>query len=270
MNRKYYIDHQEEIKEKSRNRYYQNKIIILEQKRLSYPNVRDVRLNQRRKSWRNNPQIKQNNVKYKKDIRSNLIAFMGGKCNDCVIDNPLLLTIDHVNNDGKCERHFLGIQMWVRILDGRLEKDRYQLLCWNCNEKKYRINPVHHYKRTITGDHKTCRVCKQCKDVGSFSSQKSNDKTRCLDCKNKSSWNQTLECYRKLGGFCKSCGESDCYKLCIDHINNDGGGVNRKLEGSGSKLCRKILMGTVDVTKYQLLCWNCNFMKWYSNTANQD
>ena len=73
--------------------------------------------------------------------RLKVIEFLGGKCNKCGNSNPIVLAIDHINDDGasdrkkynKCNAKFLN-----DILNGVVGKDRVQLLCCNCNwEKEY-------------------------------------------------------------------------------------------------------------------------------------
>jgi hypothetical protein len=58
-----------------------------------------------------------------------------------------------------------------------------------------------------------------------------------------------------LGGVCQICGESEKEFLTIDHINDDGN-KERHMGSLGWK--RKILDGTFDKSRYQVLCHNCN------------
>lgn len=58
-----------------------------------------------------------------------------------------------------------------------------------------------------------------------------------------------------LGRSCSECGESEPNFLSVDHVHND-----RKLERSNSSLTwkRDIVSGTVDLSRYRVLCRNCN------------
>ena len=73
----------------------------------------------------------------------NLIAAYGGKCACCGEAEPKFLTIDHIFNDGSQHRKELfGSTRGNMFASGRLyrwlrqngyPKDRFQLLCLNCN-----------------------------------------------------------------------------------------------------------------------------------------
>lgn len=72
-----------------------------------------------------------------------LIAAYGGRCSCCGEDEPKFLSIDHIHNDGAAERSAMfgsrdkggyanqKFYRWLRSQD--YPKDRYQLLCYNCN-----------------------------------------------------------------------------------------------------------------------------------------
>lgn len=65
----------------------------------------------------------------------------------------------------------------------------------------------------------------------------------------------------KLGNVCKKCGYSDVRALHIDHVNGDG----KKERNMRKSLNRKIVLGLVDISRYQLLCANCNWIKKVEN-----
>lgn len=73
-------------------------------------------------------------------LKHEVIVAYGGKCACCGEDNELLLTIDHINNDGKQHREELGtrpetesrtLYRWLRR--NHFPKDNFQCLCYNCN-----------------------------------------------------------------------------------------------------------------------------------------
>lgn len=62
-------------------------------------------------------------------------------CPGCYIIEAEFLTLDHVDNDGAAERKatglFGGIQFYRYVRSLGCPRDRYQLLCWNCNLAKH-------------------------------------------------------------------------------------------------------------------------------------
>jgi len=73
---------------------------------------------------------------WKQKKRQQLIKFMGGKCVSCGFDDIRALHIDHITGGGNIERRsYRGNYMKFNkeLLNGTLDKKRYQLLCANCN-----------------------------------------------------------------------------------------------------------------------------------------
>ena len=68
-----------------------------------------------------------------------------------------------------------------------------------------------------------------------------------------------LTIVHQLGSKCKRCGFADWRALQIDHCNG-GGNAHRKRIGSGTKYYQSMLE---DLSLYQLLCANCNWIKKY-------
>lgn len=67
-------------------------------------------------------------------IRLNVIIAYGGRCACCNEDNHGFLTIDHVFNDGAAERRKSSKRgIYRKLTKDGFPKDRYQLLCYNCN-----------------------------------------------------------------------------------------------------------------------------------------
>ncbi len=62
-----------------------------------------------------------------------VIKGYGGKCQcpgGCKVREPEFLTIDHINNDGSTDR---SSNLYRRLIKAGFPKDRYRLLCYNCN-----------------------------------------------------------------------------------------------------------------------------------------
>jgi hypothetical protein len=68
-------------------------------------------------------------------------AYGGFVCNWCGIDEPFVLTIDHVNNDGNEHRKQIGSiggHKFYKWLKDNGYPPGFQVLCMNCNHAKYR------------------------------------------------------------------------------------------------------------------------------------
>lgn len=78
-----------------------------------------------------------------------------------------------------------------------------------------------------------------------------------LENQTKNSRQRRIRALIKLGGKCTRCGFNDLRALHIDHVYNDGK-TERKVRKS---IEHGIWVGTVDVSRYQLLCANCNWIK---------
>lgn len=80
--------------------------------------------------------------KWREDLRRETFAAYGNVCSCCGESNWKFLTLDHVFGDGAEQRRKLsgtngrprgGVWEYAHIRKLGYPKDRYQLLCWNCN-----------------------------------------------------------------------------------------------------------------------------------------
>ena len=77
--------------------------------------------------------------RFRRNLRATIIKEYGGKCKVCGIIDPEVLEIDHINNNGKEHRKdgISGYKMYQFLKNNSFPKDEYQLLCKNCNWKKW-------------------------------------------------------------------------------------------------------------------------------------
>lgn len=78
-------------------------------------------------------------LEYGRALRVRVLTEYGGACVCCGERTPEFLSIDHTNNDGESHRRELGaygrsIYRWLE--QNGYPKDRFQLLCHNCNMAK--------------------------------------------------------------------------------------------------------------------------------------
>ena len=71
----------------------------------------------------------------KKDV----ISHYGGQCSCCGEERLEFLTIDHINNDGAIHKKEVGgsgdaMYRWIK--KNKYPKNRFQILCYNCNYSK--------------------------------------------------------------------------------------------------------------------------------------
>lgn len=78
--------------------------------------------------------------KWAEEIRLEMVAAYGGKCIGCNENDPIVLVLDHVKDDAKLDKlqhgHHGGWIMYRRLRKLGWPKERYQLLCHNCNYRK--------------------------------------------------------------------------------------------------------------------------------------
>ena len=71
----------------------------------------------------------------RKKRRAAMIQTLGGECACCGEKEPLFLCLDHIKGGGRCEYKKKGGPhgVWRRAIREGLPRDKYRVLCWNCN-----------------------------------------------------------------------------------------------------------------------------------------
>lgn len=79
-------------------------------------------------------------------LKNIVFSHYGWECACCGENNPLFLTIDHINNDGYLDKLYCGKRRTGTNLQRKIIKENfpntYQILCWNCNCGKRSNNGV--------------------------------------------------------------------------------------------------------------------------------
>lgn len=68
--------------------------------------------------------------------RSAVIFHYGNQCNQCGEDDYTKLTIDHINGGGNAHRKEMKTNIVDYLYNHLIDKDGYQILCFNCNCSK--------------------------------------------------------------------------------------------------------------------------------------
>ena len=103
-----------------------------------------LRVNARQEAYRQRhpERAKESKKRSDKKIKlSALLAYGGPRCVCCGENDPIILTLDHINNDGKKHRDTIGMNAGGAFY-GYLKKNDWpndpplQVLCYNCNMAK--------------------------------------------------------------------------------------------------------------------------------------
>lgn len=92
------------------------------------------------------PRVKARAQARYQELKNRVHQGFGSRCSCCGVTNPEFLTIDHINRDGKEHRKRVGsgIGLYRAIIKEGFPKDKYRLLCWNCNEATRYGRPCPH------------------------------------------------------------------------------------------------------------------------------
>lgn len=87
-------------------------------------------------------------------VKAEILQAYGGKCACCGENRPEFMTIDHIYGDGKKDRESIGsgVTMYFRLRRMGFPKDRYRLLCYNCNLSRGHNGFCPHERENKNGD----------------------------------------------------------------------------------------------------------------------
>lgn len=81
---------------------------------------------------------KAKSTEYKNGLRAKVVSAYGGRCTCCGEDEPLFLTLEHLNGDGRQHRKIRAYQsIFLDIIKAGFP-DSFTILCINCNMGKFR------------------------------------------------------------------------------------------------------------------------------------
>jgi len=83
----------------------------------------------------NKDKVAESNRRTWDKLRNGLFDAYGGRCTCCKESHREFLNLEHIKKDGQKERKLLRNNRTVyrKVRDAGYPKDRYTILCWNCN-----------------------------------------------------------------------------------------------------------------------------------------
>lgn len=113
-----------------------------QRKRRKYYLVNKEKIHKQNREWQR---------KYRKELKEKVFKGYGGKCNCCGEKEIKFMEIDHIYNDGSIDRkRFVGpTQFYVWLIKRGFPRDRYQMLCANCNRGKERNKGICPHKKKV-------------------------------------------------------------------------------------------------------------------------
>lgn len=199
--------------------------------------------------------LNKNKEKYR-EIKKEVLEYYGGKCLICGDKDLSILSLDHIDKNGRQHRKELGIRSGTEFYKWTLKNlpDNLRTLCYNCNCQ----TDMKKDNLVIRYDEKD--KCKYCGDISWRKNSRFCAKCRNIDEKNKHI-DLKLEIFSKYGNCCRFCNEKNIEYLTIDHINNDGA---RHRKDIGRDIYSWLKRNNFPRENFQTLCFNCNYLKWFN------
>ena len=223
--KKYYQAHKEEISNKGKLFYEENKEEYLSTQRI------------KKAKWKKE-HSEEHKLRGRNEIirtRKRFLEMYGDSCKICGEKEFQFLTLDHVNNDMIRGNNYL-CEYYKAIREYR--PDMFQVLCYNCNCRKM----IEQYKlKQYSTNEKIIKQRKYQSDIKDKFFEMYGNKCNCPGCKETSRSNLTL-----------------------DHILNDGY-IRKSTQREGGKREYREAVKKYNPDVYQILCFNCNCGKERNN-----
>jgi hypothetical protein len=159
-------------------------------------------------------------------LKTKVLEAYGGKC-ECGVDDLILLTVDHVLDDGHEHRRQLGKGATGYGLYRDLVRNGFpdivQCMCWNCQIRKLRKMLRREDESTLTRAGRSFRKLKR-------------------------------EVMAAYGNVCSICETNDLNVMTLDHTNG-GGKAHRRISTPIAYIHAR---RDGFPPEYRLLCANCN------------
>lgn len=81
----------------------------------------------------NRAKANENSRRSMRKARDLVIDTYGGKCSCCGESRRNFLSLEHINGGGTKHRRAVRKQLWPSIIREGFPKDKYSILCFNCN-----------------------------------------------------------------------------------------------------------------------------------------
>lgn len=187
----------------------------------------------------------------------------GGACIACGETDLVMLTLDHINDDGAIERKKSHALKTYKISDGK--RSDLQCMCYNCNlgrKKAYGPDISTWKEKAMTVEEALAlqSKCAPCIPLppNTFKTRIEAHKQWRIRNKEKLRLDRLKTKAMAMmmhGGRCRFCKTNELAVLSIDHTNNDGGGGKRKLKGSA---LYNTLIRDKKREDLACMCLNCN------------
>lgn len=80
-------------------------------------------------------------IRHSRALRKSILENYGGACACCGESREIFIALDHINGGGTKEAERMGSGgVYRKVRDAGFPKDKYQLLCHNCNWAKHHTN----------------------------------------------------------------------------------------------------------------------------------
>jgi hypothetical protein len=189
------------------------------------------------------------------ELKKVAIARYGGTCVCCATSDARVLCIDHVNGDGHKHREDIGAGGILYWLKAHNYPPAFRLLCFNCNIGVERVPD-------LVASLAAWKLNPRIEDVLRIELVCGNklEKDRIRQRNVRATLRRSV--IAAYGGCCAHCLETYPHFLTVDHVRNDG--AAHRITTPGSRELLKLVQGAGFPNTFQLLCWNCNFLKWLS------